>query len=242
MNKIKSRVLNLTGQRFGKGTVLQQVATPEHVKRNGRYWQVQCDCGSICVVDGSSLKRRWKSCGCIHEENLVGKRFNNGIVKSLRKRRGGYRIWELECDCGRTYFSPTQSLTSNNTKSCGCLNNRKGKKHPLYKGHEDLSGDYWSKLKKGAKTRNINFEISIELAWELFIKQNKKCALTDWEITILSHDIWAQTASLDRIDSKNGYIEGNVQWVHKDVNKMKWDYPQEYFVKLCKAIAERSSY
>ena len=42
--------------------------------------------------------------------------------------------------------------------------------------------------------------------------------------------------SLDRIDSNNGYVEGNVQWVHKDVNMMKKDYNQEYFINICKLI------
>ena len=44
------------------------------------------------------------------------------------------------------------------------------------------------------------------------------------------------TASLDRIDSGKGYIVGNVQWLHKDINKMKLHHNQEYFIKLCKMV------
>ena len=44
------------------------------------------------------------------------------------------------------------------------------------------------------------------------------------------------TASLDRIDSKKGYIEGNIQWVHKDINRMKWAFNEDYFIKLCNNI------
>lgn len=43
---------------------------------------------------------------------------------------------------------------------------------------------------------------------------------------------------LDRIDSSKGYIEGNVQWVHKDVNMMKQNYSQKYFIEMCKKIYE----
>lgn len=48
------------------------------------------------------------------------------------------------------------------------------------------------------------------------------------------------TASLDRIDSNRGYTQDNVQWVHKDVNKMKMDLNQQIFVELCRAIAAHS--
>ena len=47
-----------------------------------------------------------------------------------------------------------------------------------------------------------------------------------------------QTASLDRIDSTKGYIEGNVQWVDKIVNAMKWNIPEKYFIEICKTIAK----
>ena len=33
-----------------------------------------------------------------------------------------------------------------------------------------------------------------------------------------------------------GYEPGNVQWVHKHVNKMKLDHPEATFVELCRAV------
>ena len=48
----------------------------------------------------------------------------------------------------------------------------------------------------------------------------------------------AGTASLDRIDSKKGYIEGNVQWVHKNVNKMKMDLDEKEFFSIVKQVYE----
>jgi hypothetical protein len=39
------------------------------------------------------------------------------------------------------------------------------------------------------------------------------------------------------IDSSKGYIEGNIQWVHKDINNMKWDFTQEEFINYCKLVA-----
>lgn len=44
------------------------------------------------------------------------------------------------------------------------------------------------------------------------------------------------TASLDRIDSTKGYVEENVQWVHKDVNFMKSNLTEQRFKELISKI------
>lgn len=49
-----------------------------------------------------------------------------------------------------------------------------------------------------------------------------------------------QTASLDRIDSNIGYIKDNVQWVHKHVNQMKWNFDEDYFIDLCRKIVKNN--
>ena len=38
----------------------------------------------------------------------------------------------------------------------------------------EISGKYWSSLKKNAKKRNIQVKVTIEEAWEIFLKQNKR--------------------------------------------------------------------
>lgn len=45
-------------------------------------------------------------------------------------------------------------------------------------------------------------------------------------------------ASLDRIDSSLGYIEGNVQWVLREINFMKGNLDEEYFKNICIAIGK----
>ena len=49
------------------------------------------------------------------------------------------------------------------------------------------------------------------------------------------------TASLDRIDSSKGYIQGNIQWVHKRINQMKWDSEENDFINWCKLVANHCS-
>ncbi len=84
---------------------------------------------------------------------------------------------------------------------------------------------------------------------ELFQKQNGICALSGNKI-ILDRSISQtyrkvylpkiQTASLDRINSTLGYVQGNVQWIHMDVNKMKMDLDENKFIQLCKNIAKNN--
>ncbi|WP_439357855.1 hypothetical protein [Bradyrhizobium sp. DASA03007] len=88
----------------------------------------------------------------------------------------------------------------------------------------------------GAEKRGLSFEIDAEYIEQLFAVQEGKCAISGLPLII----DWAAcnpTASLDRRDSSRGYIKGNVQWVHKVVNEMKWDYSEDYFVAMCMAVA-----
>lgn len=63
LRKEKKEIIDLTGQRFEKLTVIRQEGRNE----NGEmYWLCQCDCGNTTVVKGYYLKSgRIKSCGCM---------------------------------------------------------------------------------------------------------------------------------------------------------------------------------
>ena len=101
------------------------------------------------------------------------------------------------------------------------------KKSHNSKAFGEISGKYWSSLRKNAKKRNIQIKVTIEEAWEIFLKQNKRCFYTGLKIThkkylkrINNKDIYSLgTASLDRKNSSLDYTKDNIQWVHKDVNK-----------------------
>lgn len=121
----------------------------------------------------------------------------------------------------------------------------KGSKNRLWTGYEGISGTYFSGIKKSAKERSIEFNITIEFIWDLLIKQNKKCALSGVDIDMYPYnykmiDKKGITASLDRIDSSKGYFEDNVQWVHKTINHMKMALPQNEFIEWCKLISENN--
>jgi len=153
------------------------------------------------------------------------------------------------CDCGNISEAITSKLKNGNKVSCGChkynnLYRGKGKNHNKWCGYGDISGTTWGMIRSCAKQRGLIFDISIEEAWDLFIKQNKKCAITGVDLVLCVQTKGIkngnQTASLDRIDSSVGYTLSNIQWVHRDINQMKWDLDQDKFINWCKIVAKNN--
>lgn len=112
--------------------------------------------------------------------------------------------------------------------------NRKRSNHPRWCGYKDISSTYWRNLLNGARVRNIEFKITIQQAWQVFEKQNGRCALTGQIIGFEGHK--NNSASLDRIDSKKPYTVKNVQWVHKDINFAKQSMSNGEFIELCQLV------
>lgn len=170
----------------------------------------------------------------------VGKKNNFLIPIKEVLNETGRRRWRCLCDCGKEKLIAPTHFCSGQSKSCGCLNNRTRSNHPSWTGFGEISGAYFSEIKGNAIERHHIFDITIGYIWDLFIKQNRKCALTGVEITFAKKGKMFKTASLDRIDSQKGYVEGNVQWVHKDINWLKNKFDQDYFIEMCKLVAQKN--
>jgi hypothetical protein len=182
----------------------------------------------------------------MHAIDLVGQKFGKLTVIERDTTRicknGKYRaIWICKCECGGIAHVRSISLRKGHTKSCGCLcfQRMHGQNNSHYKGCGEISGTFFSQLKYRSKITGIPLNISIDELWNLFLKQNRKCALTGRELNFYLHKGVKETAtaSLDRIDSNKGYTIDNVQWVHKDINMIKQSYSQNEFIQLCKEVA-----
>lgn len=167
------------------------------------------------------------------------------VISEHSKTRNGHYRYTCQCECGNTSNVLLTHLIQGNTLSCGCSMIKSGEAHTQWDGVGEISGNFWYnhiiRSANGAKGRAVlELSISKEYAWELFLKQERKCALTNIEIQFpLTYSDKTYTVSLDRIDSSIGYVEGNVQWVHKDINMMKNKYNNEYFIEMCKMVANK---
>ena len=177
----------------------------------------------------------------IKERNdIVGKKFGmltvlERVNHKCNKRHNYY--YKCKCDCGNIKDMLKWCITNPKTKGCGCQRSKTGKNHFGFVGYEGIHGNTWTMIKKNAQTRNISFEITIEYAWDLYKKQNGKCALSGVPISF-SKRIKGDTrsASMDRIDNSIGYVEGNVHWVHKTINFMKSTMSALEFLEWCGRI------
>lgn len=174
--------------------------------------------------------------------DITGGRFGKLTVLNLDSYAKGQKTkWLCQCDCGKQKVVRNDCLKKGSTQSCGCIQTLKGKENPAWKGIGDISGSFWCAIKGGAKDRNIEFSITIKYLWDLYIKQDKKCSLTGEQIDFGQSKLDVnRTASLDRIDSSKGYIEGNVQWVTKKVNFAKQTMSQKDFIELCKSVSKHA--
>jgi len=149
---------------------------------------------------------------------------------------------KCKCKCGKVLDVNCYNFL-NKTKSCyECsVVDKMGSKNPNWKGIKEIPGSWIRKFQRKDRKQK-EFSITKEYVYDLWNKQNKKCALSNLPIDFknLENSRWLVcSASLDRIDSSKGYVEGNVQLVHKDINRMKNDFNQDYFIKICKLIASK---
>lgn len=104
--------------------------------------------------------------------------------------------------------------------------------------HRGIRVSWFNKFKVSAETRGLEWKLSLDDVADLMYKQNSKCALTGWSIEFPESGHPQQSpASIDRIDSNLGYTKDNVQLVLKHVNMMKQAYSQDFFIKICEAVA-----
>ena len=77
-----SRLIDLTGQRFGRLVVKGRGKTKKRIKGGTIvYWICCCDCGNLVEVVGGDLKNRYtQSCGCLARENARERSTKHGMA------------------------------------------------------------------------------------------------------------------------------------------------------------------
>lgn len=189
---------------------------------------------------------------------IVGTQYGEYTVidETIQKTKDNKIMFHVKCSCGLIHYVRAYFLKSGRQLSCKSCSQRRAVYKQLenggtkftdnwtHNGIGDITLSYFNHFRYGAEKRNILFsqEVTPKLVWELFLKQGKKCALSGLDITLSTAfknsqpDYSKISASLDRIDSTKGYEVGNLQWVHKDINKMKHNFNQDYFIEMCKQV------
>lgn len=165
----------------------------------------------------------------------VGEVIGNKVLVAYRgQNQGRHHLWDWKCIRCETISGP--STLGHLRRSVGCaVCSRLPENNGRWKGHEKISGTWLWTYRRGAEIRGYTWEVTPEDLWDLWLTQQGCCAYTGWK---LEHGV---DASLDRRENSKGYVVGNVQWVHKDVNAMKLAFSEKRFIQVCQAISDFSA-
>jgi hypothetical protein len=179
--------------------------------------------------------------------DLTGMTFGHLVVLKLDpvlhiSKSNGFNInhWICRCKCGKLVSQSIGHLRSGAVKQCfEC----KYKNFPTWKSS---SHDMLRRIKDRAKVMGWDFDLDLEYIDRLLMQQKYTCALSGLPIELAptikeQRKFCLTTASIDRIDCQKGYIKGNVQWVHKDVNMMKGKLDDSEFIEWCCLVAKHHS-
>ena len=171
---------------------------------------------------------------------FVGSKFGNWEVISNKIIKNSYnkKSIECQCKCGVKKYVNIYSIIHEESTGCSKCIHKKGQESKAYKGYKEIPLKWFSRYTR----RDRECNITLEEVYDLWIKQGKKCKLSglpiDFKNQLINSSNYRCDTSLDRIDSSKGYIKGNIQLVHKNVNRMKSDFDEEYFIQMCNLIAK----
>lgn len=202
MNK---NIKDLTGEKFSHLTVIGLSSERKHGCTS---WDCVCDCGNTTTVaTGDLVSGNTKSCGgSIHRiKDISGQRFGKLLVLELSEVVNHASLWKCICDCGNETVVSCHSLTTGNTRSCGCLH-----RDVCYKG-PGVSHRHQRYLKyiDGAGIRGYSFELSEEEFNEITNQACFYCGSFD------------KYNGIDRVDNSKGYITDNVVPCCRNCNTAK---------------------
>lgn len=162
--------------------------------------------------------------------------YGSWVVLSPSTTNAGGRAVKCRCSCGFEAVIVARQLRRGKSTRCVRCAHAGLQVHPHV---GQLTSLLWNQILTGANVRGIPVSVTQDEAWEAYQQQQGLCALSGVPLKIaqVASRRTETTASLDRRDSSLGYAPGNIQWVHKAVNRMKGAMLESEFVELCRAVA-----
>ena len=174
--------------------------------------------------------------------NIVGNKY--GRLKVLERVLPNYYTpknkqmtrWKCQCDCGKIVIKTKGTLTSGNTKSCGCLKAEQSPKNTKHIKDSSLKR-LFTLYQYSAKKRNFSFELTRKEFNTLILGDcfycNKKPSTS---IKFHKNGIPILYSGIDRINSFVGYKKENCVSCCKNCNTAKMQLSTNEFYNMIKNI------
>ena len=228
------------GDKYGEWTVIG----PAYSKNRHAYVKCRCSCGAESDIPITVLKKgkssKCKKCSARSriEKIEIGSRFKHFTVLDGPIYKNHTAYYKCVCDCGRELLKlPVELRYKDRDFQCASCAQKENKEQYMLDNGKigELNLTIYTHYKNSAKKRNLEFNVSIDYLWNLFLQQNRMCAITGDIITDFKQ------ASLDRIDSSKGYIEGNVQWTTRQANISKHIMTMDELYDFCRKVLNHAN-
>jgi len=166
----------------------------------------------------------------------LGQHIGNLTISSYEKGEG---IYTLTCDCGSTITGSTDSITkkisllmSNGYVACQkCTYKMKAElgRERIKSAKVYTYGDVYREYVNKAKTRSIDFNLSLEECYNLFKSDCTYCGLEPSNKRTRENGVEVKYQGIDRVDNSIGYERNNVVPCCKYCNSFKLDRTVEEF-------------
>lgn len=169
--------------------------------------------------------------------DLIGKKFNRLLVtEKTTTRKNGEVCWKCVCDCGAETLVRTSTLTSGNTKSCGCLLVEFGRSKAKPVTEVALNASMRDH-RKSAAVRNLQFDLTEHEVKTLIFNRCHYCG-TEPNREIVGALGSVQINGIDRVDNDVGYVTGNAVPCCTECNYAKRNMTHEKFMSWVKRLVE----
>lgn len=215
-----------TGKRYGRFVAMSP--TDRVDKKGSRIWRCRCDCGREFERAAHRFEGGSVSCGCRQKSNSGQQPpapLEEVVVRSILfespttdRNRGGYVIWNCHCTlCGRAMRKSSDSALSGKA-SCQCREwyrlyepNRPYGREPLPNAASHYNSFFLSYL-RAARRRNHDFSLTRDEFDSLIAMPCHYCGAAPVERVYYDRRVPVSFAAngLDRVDSQQGYVSGNV--------------------------------
>lgn len=177
----------------------------------------------------------------------IGQKFGRWMVIDPLVQDGVRYMVDVICECGTRQLIRSSNLIKGRTMGCRSCSNKTN--YPTFRKSRcnpdeslmGLSPTWLSGIihnKERGLYRTLDVEIDSHDLLNQLKFQNFKCAYTGENLNVLGLNKSKSNASVDRINGDRGYSKENIQWVSKNVNRMKNSFTEKEFLDTCFKIYE----